>query len=320
MEDLLDSLLDSAPLQQFETQMLSASFAAPDARVSTMTAACALTQSVDLRVLAQYIPGGNVIHDPRSIALVTAQGARRRSFQNQASVELKLASGRRCCAAVFSNGKVKLTGCRSEAECHEAAGILVSKIRKTKGPTAFARAVPDPSTVAYHSMEMVMIKCDFDLDFTLDLHRVFALMRGQFDQVTFEPERYCAVKVSVPTPDGRGVTVCIFHTGKAFASGRNSVDEVTQAFGCISGTLLLHRDAVYAPIEAKGRKKRNQADQPVTDPPAKRAGGAEDLWAELLEASKVTSPSKAPVPIYVPVPLAAQPVWELSTQLSTQAA
>mmetsp|Transcript_35702 Transcript_35702/g.77186 ORF Transcript_35702/g.77186 Transcript_35702/m.77186 type:complete len:175 (-) Transcript_35702:359-883(-) len=174
-----------------------------------------------------------------------------------------------------------------------------------------------------------MIKCDFDLDFTLDLQRTFGLLSGQFEQVTFEPERYCAVKVIVPTPDGRGVTVCIFHTGKAFASGRNSVSEVSEAFAAVSGTLLLHRDSLFAPADPKRRNKRRQADEPVEDPPCKRVGGAEDLWSELLEAAKPASsaleiPLKLAPLTFTPTALApamtaAMPMWQLPT-LATQAA
>mmetsp|Transcript_73921 Transcript_73921/g.173551 ORF Transcript_73921/g.173551 Transcript_73921/m.173551 type:complete len:355 (-) Transcript_73921:284-1348(-) len=295
MEDILDLLLDtSAPLQSFEPQILSAATTppakAPESRVSTVTASFALTQTVDLRLLALFIPGGNVIHDPKSTALVTAHGERRRSFQNQATVELRLSAGRHCCAAVFSNGKVKLTGCRSEEECHEAARLVVRKLRRTGGDDA--TAVPVPAELGYQDMELVMIKCDFDLGFTLDLHRAFSVLRGHFDKISFDPERYCAVKIHVPTPrDPRGVTVCVFHTGKAFASGRHSVSEVVDAFSSVSGTLLLNRHAVFAALEKKQRKRRKPEAPSVVDPvtiaPApKRAGTSEELWSELIVASQ----------------------------------
>eukprot|EP00294_Goniomonas_avonlea_P016725 CAMPEP_0114564238 /NCGR_PEP_ID=MMETSP0114-20121206/13597_1 /TAXON_ID=31324 /ORGANISM="Goniomonas sp, Strain m" /LENGTH=314 /DNA_ID=CAMNT_0001750259 /DNA_START=42 /DNA_END=986 /DNA_ORIENTATION=- len=245
----------------------------PQLRVATTTAQLYLSQRVCLRTLALYFPG-SIVFDPRSTAFVNAQGARKKSFNNQATLELPIGNGRRGTASVFSNGYVKLTGLRSEEECHDFAQVLVQKISVTVGYGFEGEplyAVEDPSNLSYSSLEIIMLKSDFDLLFPLNLQRVTQALRGSFPGTSYEPETYCAVKVPVPLLGRKPVTVCIFHTGKAFVSGRITLAEVRTVFDTVTAKIMASFKDVLgsAPVSASKKRRSPEAVAPVAPPAAR---------------------------------------------------
>lgn len=255
MERAVDNIIGSGLSQQFT--------------VSTIMATIALNQKVNLLHMARYIPGGNTIFDPHAVALVNANGKVKNTFRNQATVELPMGD-RRVTASVFSNGTIKLTGCQSQDECNRAARLIVSRIKKTRGVGLRGEpllAVACPERLAYSGMEVGMVKCDCDLGFGISLEKLFPIISAHFPGSSFAPEVYCGLKTVVALEGcNKNVTVCLFHTGKAFVSGRMSFEDVASAFDKVSSVVLGARSTVevFGPqkqrVVAKS-KKRSSSDE-----------------------------------------------------------
>jgi len=57
-------------------------------------------------------------------------------------------------------------------------------------------------------------------------------------KVTFDPDRYSAVKVKfVPKPGQKQVTASIFSTGKIIVTGAQTLDEIAEAYSILNQNL-----------------------------------------------------------------------------------
>ncbi len=195
-------------------------------RFSSMSASFKLnTGNVNLWLLAENIPGGNCIFDPRGVALHSFKGKRKRVFGNQLTLytRLKLRSGskpRSVMVQVFSNGSVSIAGSRSLRECESVARNIVDRIKRTRcvGKDGVPKyAVWDPDTLDILPVEcgsairIDVVKVDFDLKMALRLESVHRILAQRY-LVSYEPEIFQGLKVSA----AKSVTLVIYGTGKAF--------------------------------------------------------------------------------------------------------
>jgi TATA-box binding protein (TBP) (component of TFIID and TFIIIB) len=226
---------DSAPLVTGLSEEISSSscpvVVAPTlvrdkSRFSSMSASFKLnTNNVNLWVLAEHIPGGNCIFDPRGIALHSFKGKRKRVFGNQLTlyIRLKLRPGskpRSVMVQVFSNGSVSLAGSRSLKECEFVARKIVDRIKRTRcvGKDGVPKyAVWDPDSLSILNLDcgspirIDVVKVDFDLKMALRLESVHRILAQRYS-VSYEPEIFPGLKISA----AKSVTLVIYGTGKAF--------------------------------------------------------------------------------------------------------
>lgn len=202
---------------------------------------------------------------------------------------------------------MKFTGCQSQGECERAAEILVGRMKKTPG------AVAHPEILSYDGMDLGMVKCDFDIGFSMSLERAFPIIERHFPGSTYEPASYCGLKTLVQLDDcDKPVTVCLFHTGKAFVSGRMTLDNVACAFDKVASVLFTARDTIEVSQKqtvVNPRKRCSAGDMPsleellgmVLDSPrmpvslSKRSAKTQMLVMESLEG-----PQMVEVPVVEP--------------------
>ncbi len=195
-------------------------------RFSSMSASFKLnTANVNLWVLAEHIPGGNCIFDPRGVALHSFKGKRKRVFANQLTLytRLKLRPGskpRSVMVQVFSNGSVSMAGSRTLKECEFVARKIVNRIKRTScvGKDGVPKyAVSDPDSLDIQPFDcgspvrIDVVKVDFDLKMALRLECVHRILAQRYP-VSYEPEIFQGLKVSA----AKSVTLIIYGTGKAF--------------------------------------------------------------------------------------------------------
>lgn len=97
-----------------------------DLSIVTMTVKTMLSQPVDLSALALFLPGGNIVYDPKSIAVED-----KKSFANQAEVKIRLSDNRVVSISVFRNGQMKLAGVKSFEEGSAAFAQFASRVRRS---------------------------------------------------------------------------------------------------------------------------------------------------------------------------------------------
>jgi len=181
---------------------------------------------------------------------------------------------------LFPNGSVQVAGCSDLLDCRRIArevNFIVSQILPTDVP----------NRLLAETISVKMINTNFSLNSSVNLTKVITAFSqtkipsrdpeeapGTF-LVTFDPDRYSAVKVKFcPAPGMKRVTASIFSTGKIIVTGAQTLKEIALAYKIINEvlspasvrlgasdkkdnfeTILGHKFSEWVPkLQAEGRK------------------------------------------------------------------
>ena len=129
---------------------------------------------------------------------------------------------------VFPNGSIQVAGCSDLFDCKR---IITQLTFILKVCLNMKREVsPD-------SFRIVMINSNFSLNYNINLMLVarhFEKHNGLF-KVSFEPDRYSAVKIKFkPAEEMKEITTSIFSTGKIIITGAETLKEIVFAYNIIN--------------------------------------------------------------------------------------
>jgi TATA-box binding protein (TBP) (component of TFIID and TFIIIB) len=134
---------------------------------------------------------------------------------------------------LFPNGSVQVAGCSDLLDCRRIARLVELIVNQI---------VPSdtPNRLNLDTISVKMINTNFSLNSSVNLSRViqaFSQPRGTF-LVTFDPDRYSAVKVKFcPAPGMKRVTASIFSTGKIIVTGAQTLKEIALSYKIINEVL-----------------------------------------------------------------------------------
>ena len=132
---------------------------------------------------------------------------------------------------IFPNGSLQVAGCSDLFDCRRIIKQLAYLFELVMGE-AF---IPPLET-----FKIVMINSNFSLNYNINLRSVsthFGMYPGVF-KVSFEPDRYSAVKVKFkPAEDMKEITTSIFGTGKIIITGAETLKEIAFAYNIINHTI-----------------------------------------------------------------------------------
>jgi TATA-box binding protein (TBP) (component of TFIID and TFIIIB) len=128
---------------------------------------------------------------------------------------------------VFPNGSIQVAGCSDLFDCMRIIGQLSFLFKELLGME---------KTVPIESYRVVMINTNFSLNYNVNLMKIADhFSRHGIFNVSFEPDRYSAVKVKFkPASDMKEVTVSIFSTGKIIVTGAETLKEIVYAYNIIN--------------------------------------------------------------------------------------
>lgn len=126
---------------------------------------------------------------------------------------------------VFPNGSIQVAGCSDLFDCKRVISEL----------TLLLKTLLDmKNTVPADSFRVVMINSNFSLNYNINLREVANHFEKHFN-VSFEPDRYSAVKVKFkPAEDMKEITTSIFSTGKIIITGAETLKEIAFAYNIIN--------------------------------------------------------------------------------------
>lgn len=164
------------------------------------------------------------------------------AFYNQVTISTSDAYSRKS-VKLFPNGSIQVAGCSHPIDC----------TRVLKQVAFVIRHVLDLSEeVLFEPPSIKMINTNFSLNFSVNLRLVidaFARARDPCSfKVTFNPERYSAVKLKfTPGKDMKQVTASIFSTGRIIVTGARTLYEIAESYRilntCISGAMIVKHAA-----------------------------------------------------------------------------
>jgi TATA-box binding protein (TBP) (component of TFIID and TFIIIB) len=129
---------------------------------------------------------------------------------------------------VFPNGSVQVAGCCDLFDCKRIITQLVY---------IFSRFLGMKFEEPENCFRVVMINSNFSLNYNVNLMKVADWFEEYSDifKVSFEPDRYSAVKIKFkPAHDMKEITCSIFSTGKIIITGAETLKEIAFAYNIIN--------------------------------------------------------------------------------------
>lgn len=129
---------------------------------------------------------------------------------------------------VFPNGSIQVAGCCDLFDCKRIIAQLIYIFKKFLGLDV---------EVSSDTFRVVMINSNFSLNYNINLMKVADWFEEYQDifKVSFEPDRYSAVKIKFkPAEDMKEITCSIFSTGKIIITGAETLKEIAFAYNIIN--------------------------------------------------------------------------------------
>lgn len=151
------------------------------------------------------------------------------AFYNQVTIGYEDVYSRKS-IKLFPNGSIQVAGCADLFDCRrilKQIGFILTHVLELKEPVEMENA------------SIKMINTNFSLNASVNLNKVIQKFPAkQGFRVTFDPDRYSAVKVKfTPRPGQKQVTASIFSTGKIIVTGAQTLDEIAGAYETINNVL-----------------------------------------------------------------------------------
>ena len=159
------------------------------------------------------------------------------AFYNQVTIGYEDHSSRKS-IKLFPNGSIQVAGCADLFDCRRILKQLSFILMVVLGTEA---------VVPVDEVSVKMINTNFSLNSSVNLLKIIGKLSkvqagrdspSPLFKVTFDPDRYSAVKVKfVPKPGQKQVTASIFSTGKIIVTGAQTLDEIAEAYSILNQNL-----------------------------------------------------------------------------------
>ena len=234
-------------------------------RISTHTATCSLSTSINLRLIAEnlkiddkikYIEFANFPPlgvNPKQISLKKMN--KKKVFYNQITIVVQPSLGFLNNVKIFNNGSISMTGLKNLTQGRKSAEIILEYFKNIKGamefnsdetaeslrmflePDGTYRALEDPEAAAINKYNIVLINSDYYIGFEIhrsELHELFIDKYKIFS--SYEPCIYPGVNSkfyfnsSYNDPNYPGKCICTKScNGKGTGEGNGNCKKITVA-------------------------------------------------------------------------------------------
>lgn len=132
---------------------------------------------------------------------------------------------------VFPNGSLQVAGCSDLFDCKRII---------TELSYLFKIFLDLDSIAPIDSFRVVMINSNYSLNYNINLIECVRQFEnyGDIFKVSFEPDRYSAVKIKFkPSEEMKEITVSIFSTGKIIITGAETLKEIVYAYNIVNDSI-----------------------------------------------------------------------------------
>lgn len=204
-------------------------------RITTITMCSKSLKPIDLAKFRDNFT--EVIIRPKGSSFEGFKWVKRQTaFYNQVTISTEDVYSRRS-VKLFPNGSIQVAGCSHPIDCVRVLKQVARVIEHVLG-----------TPVEFEPPSIQMINTNFSLNFSVNLRKVIDVFaRRPGFKVTFNPERYSAVKLKFePGKDMKQVTASIFSTGRIIVTGARTLPEISEAYRILNETI--GGDALVKPM------------------------------------------------------------------------
>ncbi len=212
-----------------------------DLKIATITLTCKLHTAIYVRDIGHYMSLSMkdvvcVKYGPDKIvrSLIKLKknynntGKKKKNFQNQVSVMIRIKNKRNIHVKLFSNGTMQITGCKTIYNFVEVMKILCKKLldikfiynlttRKTVKKTFITE--PDNITIENISnLDIRMINSSFHVGFMIDRVITYQLLLSKGHECNYDQCSHAGVNLKYKC-DGEDVSIFLFESGSIIITG-----------------------------------------------------------------------------------------------------
>lgn len=196
-------------------------------KLTTITMVSSFSKPIDVGRIREAFEKGDVILHKNNVA---AKGIHWKlkptSFYNQITLMYEDVYSIKS-VKIFPNGSIQVAGCNDLVNCKYIITSLMYILK-----------LFDPELEPLdESFRVVMINSNFSLNYNINLMKTASYFEkhGDLFKVSFEPDRYSAVKIKFqPSEDMKEITTSIFSTGKIIITGAETLKEIAFAYNIIN--------------------------------------------------------------------------------------
>ena len=196
-------------------------------KLTTITMVSSFSKPVDIeRIRAAFEASPLTLHKNTLSAKGITWSLKPTTFYNQITLTYEDCYSTKS-IKIFPNGSIQVAGCNDLVNCKHIISSLEYILKK------FDDEVVPP----VNSFRVVMINSNFSLNYNINLMKTTEHFENYSDvfKVSFEPDRYSAVKVKFkPAEDMKEITSSIFSTGKIIITGAETLKEIVFAYNIIN--------------------------------------------------------------------------------------
>lgn len=227
--------------------------------ISTMTITCKLGTKINLENVAKYVDlnmdGIRSIRysdDPDCTRILvekkkkTKKGKIKKSFFNQATLEIKPTENKAINVKLFKNGSVQMTGCKSIKNAYEILSIIINQLKIEKavlidGVITDKKFITDLDNLKISEFNIVMINSNFTVNYSIDREALYKILIAEGTTCTYEPCIHACVNIKHHCKiDNKKISIFVFQSGAIIITGANNTDHIISAYEYINEKLKVN--------------------------------------------------------------------------------
>jgi TATA-box binding protein (TBP) (component of TFIID and TFIIIB) len=222
--------------------------------ISTMTITCKCGTNINLENVSRFIDlnmdGIRSIKygiDPNCTRFLvlkkkkTKKGKVKKSFFNQATLEIKPIGNEVINVKLFKNGAIQMTGCKSMKNVYEVLNILLENLKIEKAILVDNNIiektfVENPEDLKLDDLKIVMINSNFTVPYSIDREKFYKILIECGTNCTYEPCIHACVNIKYMCGPKK-ISIFVFQSGAIIITGANNVDHIILAYDYINAKL-----------------------------------------------------------------------------------
>lgn len=255
--------------------------------VSTMSASCKLTSSIDITNIEKYLILNsddiitvkmsndrirtlevikNKIKRKKRVDIKPKNDTSKNHFYNQITVIIRVSNGTstdlsnepKINMKLFKNGSIQMSGCKSINNINIVLNKLIVRLSEIKAKIENnaiieKKFIDNLENITIKDFKINMINSNYQVNMNIDRDKLYSLLNKKKIKCSYEPcIRACVIIKYAPEEDNidqKIVSVFIFQKGNIIITGSRSKSHILSTYNYINEILLTHIDEITKKTE-----------------------------------------------------------------------
>lgn len=231
--------------------------------ISTISATGKISCKMLLRNIDQYMRLHNdsiltVVYDGKARSLLKAPVTkkRKRSFDNQLTMEIRVYGDKKINIKIFRNGSFQMSGCKSIVDCNIVLNKLITRLKSTLAICENNKIIEIPfiediadKEIQVYGFKIDMINSNFGVGYHINRDSLYSILKSRNVSCRYEPLIHACVNIKLPNVDENDKTtktpsIFVFQSGNIIITGARYQNQIISAYKYIMKILNDNYDKI----------------------------------------------------------------------------